>query len=117
MSTMQMLIASVPVDTATFTLWIHQNLPAFCSEVEEVEEAYDDICRADLMRADDDLVSWKRGRRERCSANCELALVRSGRDLNRRLRMLSMLRCAALSVAYLHLYLSELQSRFSAGSV
>lgn len=52
----QALIASVPVDTATFTLWIHQNLPSFCSDVEEVEEAYDDICRADLMRADDDLV-------------------------------------------------------------
>lgn len=66
-STLQVLITSVPVDTATFTLWIHQNLPSFCFEVEEVEEAYDDICRADLMRADDDLVSlWQ----STCKGHC-----------------------------------------------
>lgn len=54
-----MLVASVPVDTATFMLWLHQNLPPFCSQIEQVDEAYEDICRADLMRADDDLVSSK----------------------------------------------------------
>ncbi|KAJ9118987.1 hypothetical protein QFC24_005953 [Naganishia onofrii] len=52
------LIASVPVDTASFMLWIHQNLPQFCAQIEEVGEAYDYICHADLTRADDDL--WQR---------------------------------------------------------
>lgn len=70
-SIIQALIASVPVDTATFTLWIHQNLPSFCSDVEEVEEAYDDICRADLMRADDDLVGAMGSKYDRRSANSE----------------------------------------------
>lgn len=43
-------------------LWLHQSLPSFCSEVEQVHEALEDIGRADLMRADDDLVSLARSR-------------------------------------------------------
>lgn len=79
-----MLVASVPVDTATFMLWLHQNLPPFCSQIEQVDEALEDICRADLMRADDDLVS----RRHNGSCLWSIADVNpSGKDPHRRLLM------------------------------
>lgn len=49
---------TVPVDASSFALWIHQSLPSFCTEVEQVSEAIDDLCRADIMRTDDDIVRY-----------------------------------------------------------
>lgn len=51
------LFATVPVDTGTFSLWLHQNCPNFCNEIEEVEAALDVLGDADLLKTDDDFVS------------------------------------------------------------
>lgn len=52
----QTFVPTVPIDASSFALWIHQSLPSFCTEVEQVSEAVDDLCRADIMRTDDDIV-------------------------------------------------------------
>lgn len=53
----QTFLPTIPVDSSSFALWIHQSLPSFCNEVEEVSFALDDFCCADIMRTDDDIVS------------------------------------------------------------
>jgi cell cycle checkpoint protein len=48
---------TIPIDASSFALWIHQSLPAFCTEIDQVSLALDDMCGADIMRTDDDMVS------------------------------------------------------------
>jgi cell cycle checkpoint protein len=52
----QTFIPTIPLDASSFALWIHQSLPSFCSKIEEVADAVDHLCRADIMRTDDDIV-------------------------------------------------------------
>ncbi|RSH93942.1 Cell cycle checkpoint protein rad17 [Saitozyma podzolica] len=52
---MEAFVPTVPVDASSFALWIHQSLPSFCTEIEQASEAVDDLCRADIMRTDDDI--------------------------------------------------------------
>ncbi|EIW70024.1 hypothetical protein TREMEDRAFT_30228, partial [Tremella mesenterica DSM 1558] len=48
-------LPTISVDASTFSLWLHQSLPSFCTDIDQVAEAYDDLCRADMMRTDDDI--------------------------------------------------------------
>lgn len=51
-------IPSIPIDSSSFALWIHQTFPSFCTDVEQVAEGMDYLCLADVMRTDDDIVSY-----------------------------------------------------------
>jgi cell cycle checkpoint protein len=55
--TNQTFIPTIPVDTSMFALWLHHNIPQFCTDVEQVSSIMDDLCGADLMRTEDDIVS------------------------------------------------------------
>jgi len=46
------------VDASTFALWIHHNIPQFCNDVEQLAAIMDDFGAADLMRTDEDIVSF-----------------------------------------------------------
>lgn len=52
----QALFAATPMDTATFGLWLHQNGPYVCYEIEEAGLVLDAIGNADLLKTDDDFV-------------------------------------------------------------
>lgn len=52
----QAFLPSIPVDTSTFALWVHQNLPGFCSEIDQVAAINDLFCDADLMKTESDIV-------------------------------------------------------------
>ncbi|CAK9784093.1 hypothetical protein CC85DRAFT_268159 [Cutaneotrichosporon oleaginosum] len=52
---MEVLTPTIPVDASTFALWIHQNVPSFCTEIEQLSAILDDFCFADLMRTEDDI--------------------------------------------------------------
>ncbi|BEJ12354.1 hypothetical protein CspHIS471_0208140 [Cutaneotrichosporon sp. HIS471] len=52
---MNAFVPTIPVDASTFALWIHQNVPSFCTEIEELSAILDDFCVADLMRTEDDI--------------------------------------------------------------
>ncbi|KAL7424215.1 RFC checkpoint protein Rad17 [Cryptotrichosporon argae] len=52
---MEAFIPTIPVDASTFALWIHQNFPGFCIEIEQAADAMDRFCDADVMRTDDDI--------------------------------------------------------------
>jgi len=54
----QSFLPTIPVDASSFSLWIHQNLPTFCDEIEEFAFAVDGFCDADIMKTDDDIVSF-----------------------------------------------------------
>ncbi len=56
-SPLQTLLGTVPVDNATFTLWLHQNLPQYCEDVDQMFAAMEDIGTSDMMKTDTDLVS------------------------------------------------------------
>lgn len=64
---LQELLSTAPVDTATFMLWVHQNMPQFCADVDELDECLEAICDADRMKTDDDLVSRCRVTQKRSS--------------------------------------------------
>ena len=55
----QELLSSAPLDTASFMLWVHQNMPQFCREIDETDQCLEAICDADRMKTDDDLVSGR----------------------------------------------------------
>jgi len=55
--TLQEFLPTIPVDTSSLALWLHECTPKFVEDVEQATEAYEDLCRADIMRADDDIVS------------------------------------------------------------
>ncbi|ORX33735.1 Rad17 cell cycle checkpoint protein-domain-containing protein [Kockovaella imperatae] len=48
-------IPTIPVDTSSFALWVHQSLPAYCTDVDQVGAALDDLCSADVMRTEEDI--------------------------------------------------------------
>lgn len=52
----QPFLATIPLDTSSFALWLHENVPKFTSTVDEASAAIEDLCRADIMKADDDIV-------------------------------------------------------------
>ncbi|KIY34336.1 cell cycle checkpoint protein [Cryptococcus gattii E566] len=52
---MEDFIPSIPIDSSSFALWIHQTFPSFCTDVEQVAEGMDYLCLADVMRTDDDI--------------------------------------------------------------
>jgi len=53
----QDFIPTVPIDASSFTLWIQQSIPIFCSDVDQASVAGDEICQSDIMKTDDDVVS------------------------------------------------------------
>jgi cell cycle checkpoint protein len=57
--TQQEFIPTVPVDASTLALWIHHNIPQYCDDIEQLGAILDDFGAADVMRTDDDIVSWK----------------------------------------------------------
>jgi cell cycle checkpoint protein len=53
---LQSFVPSIPIDASSFALWIHQSLPAFCTDIEQISNALDSLCGSDIMRTDDDVV-------------------------------------------------------------
>ena len=74
---------TIPVDTSSLALWVHECTPKFISDVDQAVDAYEDLCRADIMRADDDIV--------RSVPPVTLELIDSGKRAHRLLLMLSTL--------------------------
>ena len=58
------------MDASSFALWIHQNTPTFCDDIEEFSLAVDGFCDADIMKTDDDVV----GRSSALQADEEVAV-------------------------------------------
>jgi len=56
-------------------------MPKFINDVDQAVDAYEDLCRADIMRADDDIVSFVHP--------ATLELIDSGKRVLRLLLMLS----------------------------
>jgi hypothetical protein len=79
----QEFLPTIPVDTSSLALWVHECTPKFISDVDQAVEAYEDLCRADIMRADDDIVC---AFSSRCSQ-----LTNSGKRAHRLSLMLSTL--------------------------
>nr|XP_031861175.1 uncharacterized protein CI109_003536 [Kwoniella shandongensis]KAA5528247.1 hypothetical protein CI109_003536 [Kwoniella shandongensis] len=52
---MESFVPTIPVDASSFALWIHQSLPSFCTDIEQVSSGIDELCAADVMRTDDDI--------------------------------------------------------------
>ena len=50
-------MGNIPVDASSFALWLHQNAPNNCEEIEEAVALLDDLGAADIMKTDDDIVS------------------------------------------------------------
>ncbi|WVQ71805.1 hypothetical protein IAR50_001347 [Cryptococcus sp. DSM 104548] len=52
---METFIPSIPLDASSFALWVHQSLPSFCEEIEQVSQGLDYLVESDIMRTDDDI--------------------------------------------------------------
>ncbi|WWC60908.1 uncharacterized protein I303_103484 [Kwoniella dejecticola CBS 10117] len=52
---METFIPTIPIDASSFALWLHQSVPNYCNEIEEVSAGLDALCSADIMRTDDDI--------------------------------------------------------------
>ncbi|ODO10847.1 hypothetical protein I350_01446 [Cryptococcus amylolentus CBS 6273] len=52
---METFIPSIPLDASSFALWVHQSLPSFCEEIEQVSQGLDYLVESDAMRTDDDI--------------------------------------------------------------
>lgn len=55
--TEQAFLPTIPIDTSSFALWLHENAPKFVNSIDESAEVVEDLCRADIMKSDDDIVS------------------------------------------------------------
>jgi cell cycle checkpoint protein len=53
----QVLYKDAPVDTSLFNLYLHQNYPVFCTDIDECAESIDALSRSDSLKTDDDMVS------------------------------------------------------------
>jgi cell cycle checkpoint protein len=52
----QTLFKEAPVDTGLFNLYLHQNYPVFCSDIDECAASIEVLSRSDALKTDDDLV-------------------------------------------------------------
>ena len=52
----QALFLDAPVDTSLYSLYLHQNYPLFCDDVDDCFDAIEALSGADAMRTDEDLV-------------------------------------------------------------
>lgn len=56
----QTLFKEAPVDTGLFNLYLHQNYPVFCSDIDECADSIEVLSRSDALKTDDDLVRLPR---------------------------------------------------------
>lgn len=56
----QALFTEAPVDTSLYSLYLHQNYPLFCNDVDECASIMETLSGADSLRTDEDMVRLSR---------------------------------------------------------